>query len=107
MIDFLFSESIDNKNVTSTLEPLIDRCEKLSLIGKEFTSMYTKNERPLNYEHHQEYVKQLNYWNSSNEYALVTNKLINTLWEYVKLVKDPQKKKKVNNIQENTKLQPK
>ena len=69
--------------------------------------MYTKNERPLNYEHHQEYVKQLNYWNSSNEYALVTNKLINTLWEYVKLVKDPQKKKKVNNIQENTKLQPK
>lgn len=100
--DYLF----DNVNVTATLKPLIESCEKLKPIGKYASSMYIKNERPMSFEHHQVFMKQLNYWNSSNEYALVTNQLMNTLWEYVKLTKDPQKKKKVNRKQ-NSKSHPK
>lgn len=104
---FLRDYLLDNTNVTETLEPLIERCEKLESFGKYSNSMYIKNERPMNYEHHKIFVKQLNYWNNSNEYALVTNKLMNTLWEYIKLAKDPQKKKKVNRNKGVSKSNPK
>ena len=56
--------------------------------------MYYKNERPVSYEKHKIFNAQMNYWNNSMDYAILTNNLRTTLWEFVKLTKDPQKTKK-------------
>jgi hypothetical protein len=80
-------------NMTEELLPILSKCENLNFI-KSDNDLYEKNEMPLSFEKHKIYLKQSHYWKSSLDFALVTNKLRTTLWEYIKFVKDPIKSTK-------------
>lgn len=92
--EFLREYLLDNATATVKLEPIINKCVNLTSLTKSNRIMYQKNEMPLSYNKHKTYIEQVNYWNNSMDYAMVTNKLQSTLWEFIKFTKDPQKKKK-------------
>lgn len=99
---FLNEFFANNLNITEQLNPLIERCLNLKTFSLDQKLLFKREEMPLSFKEHRAYLEKRSYWNSSQEYSLVTQELHSKLWEWVRLAKDPVKPRK-NNQKSNDK----
>ncbi len=82
------------ENVSRILDPFIEKCLKLNnLYILNERNLFDKNEMPINFQRHKSFIETSNYWKNSLEFTTITNELNSALWNLIKFMKDPVKKR--------------
>jgi hypothetical protein len=76
------------------VEHLIQKCLQLETVYLKESLVYEKNEMPLSFEKHKNYLERSTFWNKSIENSMLIDEMRRTMWNLIKLVDDPKKKKK-------------
>jgi hypothetical protein len=81
-------------DAVKTLEPMLEKCARMETVYLRESLVYEKNEMPLSFEKHKNYLERSAFWNKSIENTMLIDDLRRTMWNLIKLVEDPKKKKK-------------
>ena len=81
------------ERATSRLVPLVARCARLEAFHLSESLTYEKSSMPVTFEKHARVLERASFWNRTIEYSVLVEDLKRTLWELIRHVEDPKKKK--------------
>jgi hypothetical protein len=85
---------LEDQEVIVKLKPLLDKCQQMETVLLRDSLVYEKSDMPMTFEKHNNFMERSAYWNKSIENSMLIDEMRRTMWDLIKNVEDPKKKKK-------------